>query len=69
MGFLSRSGASLLVDRITPGKASPMQGVIVHGEAFFLAWLSGQPVDLGSDALTVDFDLVVGQGDPIRQIK
>ena len=31
--------------------------------AFFLTWLSGQPVDLGSEPLTVTFALVVGQGD------
>ena len=66
VGFITPSGASLLVRGITAGGDSPLQSVIIHGNAFFVAWLAGAPITIGTALLQVDFELLVGHGDPMR---
>ena len=66
VGFITPSGASLLVRDIAAAETSPLQSVIIHGNAFFVAWLSGTPTTIGASPLQVEFDLVVDRGDPMR---
>lgn len=66
VGFITPSGAALLVRAIAAGEGSPLQSVIIHANAFFVAWLTGTPTTIGTAPLQLDFDLVVGHGDPME---
>jgi len=43
----------------------PLQSVIIHVHAFFLAWLSGRATNLRDAPLNMDFDLTLASGDPM----
>jgi len=67
VGFLSNKTSALLVSGIANETAGELQNIIIHGQAFFLAWFAGPPIAVRDEPYRVTFDLVVGTGDPMRK--
>jgi len=65
-GFINTDGTSLLVSEIKWDTPVAPQNVIIHGTAFFFAWLDGRPSMLVPKPHRVRFVLTVGKGAPMR---